>query len=233
MLDFLESSIGPILGAMVGACIAWLISLYKSHKGNIIVVEQILQTSQVNFKPAVQKELEIIYHGQKINDLVLTQFIISNQGDNVIKPLKLTFKVTPKVPSLSFVNCNTEDPQNLSTWTNSRGMYLIDIDRPYLNPVKKYKDEKIQLSFFSDAILDFQLIGGGEDWGSKLKDRLKDQNILKRLLRSLIPLGAFMTIFSIINSTDNQFFHYEPDGIFIILLFSVLTMVEAINLFIK
>lgn len=181
----MEQIYAAIVGAIATGLLALIAYLYQQRLGNRVIVKMISQSPQITFEDSVQQKLEIIYNGRKVNDLVLTQFTISNQGSNIIKPLKLTMSVKPKdeeiKPSLNlkinlkpiinnftFAELNVNDPQEITISKMDSETGTFEIERPYFNPQKKYKEEEIKVSVFSDVLLDFSVSGGGEDWAIKL-----------------------------------------------------------------
>jgi hypothetical protein len=167
-----DEVVGAIVGAVITAIIGLAVYLYQQRKGNRVIVKMISQTPQIIFSDSVQKKLEIIYNGRKVDNLVLTQFVIFNQGSNTIKPLNLIVTVKPKSDNFTYAEVDVNDTRDiaLSSMNNETGAFQIL--RPYLNPKKKYPDEEIKVSVFSDVLLDFSVNGGGEDWGAKLTSSL-------------------------------------------------------------
>lgn len=181
--------IAAVIGAVVTGFIGLGIFLYRQHRGNWVIVERLSQTPQIKFSDAVQKKLEIIYNGRKVDNLVLTQFVIFNKSDKNIKPLKLTVNVTPKSDNFTYAELNVSDPQEITISKMDSGTGAFEIERPYLKSQKKYKEEKIEVSLFSDVLLDFSVNGGGEDWGCKV---VNSATVKKWNSKIFLIAGAFM-----------------------------------------
>ena len=160
--------IAAIVGAVVAGILALIAYVYQQRKGNRVIVNMLSQSPQITFSNSVQKKLEIIYNGKKVDNLVLTQFVIFNQGDKIIKPLILDVSVKPKSGNFTFAELNISDPQEITKSIMDRETGAVAIERPYLNPKNKYQEEEIKVSVFSDVELDFSVSGGGEDWATKL-----------------------------------------------------------------
>ncbi|HOP02776.1 MAG TPA: hypothetical protein PKX58_11305 [Flexilinea sp.] len=185
--------IAAVTGAVVASILGFIAFQYQQHRGNIVVVERLLQSPQINFSNAIDKKLEIIYNGNKVKNLVLTHFVIFNQGSNTVKPLKLTVKITPKSENFTYAELNVSDPNEIATWKMDNETGTFEIERPYLNSLKKYKEEKIDVSLFSDVLLDFSVNGGGEDWGCKVVN----SDLGKKRINKFLYVG--MIIFTIIS----------------------------------
>lgn len=179
--------IAAIVGAVVTGLLGFAAYQYNQRRGNQVIVKILSQTPQITLLDSVQQKLEIIYNGRQVKNLVLTQLTICNQGSNMIKPLKLTIGVSPKpgqgtsvnpkiadnqaqpiTSEFTYAEFNVNDPRGITISRMESQTGTFEIERPYINPKKKYAEEEIKVSVFSDVLLDFSVNGGGEDWASKL-----------------------------------------------------------------
>lgn len=219
MNEIWAAIIGAVLTAILGA--AWY--LYRSHRGNLVLVEKIAQSSQISLKPSVEKDLEVNFKGKKVSDIVLTQFSIKNSGDIVIKPLILNFKLKCAREDYELFNLSTDDPLEMTDFyirVQTNGVVEneeIVIERDFLNPIKSYKNEKITLSILSDKPLDLELQGGGENWGSKLVNQtepLKETRFMM-IVSFLLAISLIITyvISDITGKGETIHFRYFDIGL--------------------
>lgn len=75
--------IAVIVGAVVIGFIAYL---YKSRQGNRIIVKRISETPQIKISDMVRKNLKITYNDQPVDNLVLNNLVIYNNGNEIIEP---------------------------------------------------------------------------------------------------------------------------------------------------
>ena len=216
-----------IIAAIVGAVVTGLLGFaayhYKQRRGNRVIVKILSQTPQITLLDSVQQKLEIIYNGRQVKNLVLTQLTICNQGSNMIKPLKLTIGVSPKpgqgtsvnpkiadnqaqpiTSEFTYAEFNVNDPRGITISRMESQTGTFEIERPYINPKKKYAEEEIKVSIFSDVLLDFSVNGGGEDWASKL---VYNEEPRKRILFLVSAfsgiLGAVLGLLANYSSVNN------------------------------
>lgn len=237
--------IAAIVGAVVTGVLGFVAYQYKQRRGNQVIVKILSQTPQITLLDSVQQKLEIIYNGRQIKNLVLTQLTICNQGSNMIKPLKLTIGVSPKpgqgtsvdsiiadnrarsiINEFTYVELNVNDPRGITISRMDSQTSSFEIERPYINPKKKYAEEEIKVSVFSDVLLDFSVNGGGEDWASKL---VYNEEPRKRIL---FLVSAFSGILGgVLGLLVNYLFIYNiyvPGVTFIILIMVAFSMLIGI-----
>jgi hypothetical protein len=88
-----------IIAVIVGAVVIGLIAyLYKRRQGNRIIIRRISETPQINISQRVRKNLKITYNDQPVDNLVLNNLVIYNNGNEIIEPLKIEFKVYLRNP---------------------------------------------------------------------------------------------------------------------------------------
>ncbi len=240
----MEQIYAAIIGSIVTGLLAFFAYLYQQRLGNRVIVKMISQSPQITFEDSVQQKLEIIYNGKKIKDLVLTQFTISNQGSNIIKPLKLTVNVKPKsgldlkvttinlqpiISNFTFAELNVNDPLEITTSKMDSQTGSFEIERPYLNPQKKYKEEEIKVSVFSDVELDFSVSGGGEDWAIKYVKASEEMAKRRSFWSSNLGMFTFILapiLFIYFTKKDTNQNENEP----IVLVVTILIMLALFTL---
>ncbi len=173
--------------------------------------------------------------------------MIYNQGTKIIKPLKLTGNVKPDEKFLPigksismhsyFMELNVTDLQEITASRMENTTGTFEIERPYLNPKSKYKEEEIKVSVFSDVPLDLSVSGGGEDWASKLVYLEEEQKTMIRNVRigafvlgsTMIIIGIYMSITTPVSLLDKP----VPNGAFLIMGVGIGLLVNVFSGFLK
>ena len=190
-----------IIAVIVGAVVIGLIAyLYKRRQGNRIIIRRISETPQINISQRVRKNLKITYNDQPVDNLVLNNLVIYNNGNEIIEPLKIEFKVYPSDGSLAYLAVEANDPLDRTTVNISEPFFVVD--RPHIDIRKKYPKEEIRLAVFSNISLIFFVKGGGRGWDTKFEDSLQKPGFRifrsERLLHFLIEPAIMLIVLLIV-----------------------------------
>ena len=190
-----------IIAVIVGAVVIGLIAyLYKRRQGNRIIIRRISETPQINISQRVRKNLKITYNDQPVDNLVLNNLVIYNNGNEIIEPLKIEFKVYPSDGNLAYLEVEANDPLDRTTVNTSEPFFVVV--RPHIDIRRKYPEEEIKLAVFSNTSLIFFVKGGGRGWDTKFEDNLQkpDFRIFRseRLLQFLIEPAIMLIVLLIV-----------------------------------
>ena len=161
----LSNLTAAIFGAIAAGVVVTVYFLIKSRWGNKVIVEH---TSQALINAGI---LDIQYHNQPIENLVLNTFRVRNNGAGVIEHFTVGIDTVPIGIKNTFLAATHSDKMNNSKVEVAGNK--ITVEREYLNPIKKFGTEEIELAVFSDTRLDFSVIGGGKNWSVDFKEKGK------------------------------------------------------------
>jgi hypothetical protein len=186
--------VGGALLALIGSGVIYWI---KSRRGNKVILEKVNETSVIQLSEKVRDNLSITYKGNKVNQLILYEFNLYNNGDNNISDFNMTVHfLNFDVNSPFFIEPIINDIQDETTtdlrFTNDGNHFELRINRPYLNAKKKFNKELITIQILADTNMGFNVIGGGEGWGTEYLDITKPNKILLALSNSLLLIASII-----------------------------------------
>ena len=160
------------LGALITALVAYglgLLTIYFSNRrGNWIILYRLTESPLIEISESVRKSLDIRYKNQPVEDIVIYQFEIYNKSNGIIRDINISIRVSTPEEEIQLLEVQHKDKDGM-TISGIRNN-TIELTRLYLNPIKKYKDEYIELVVFANTELEFSVEGGGVDWGVKLRE---------------------------------------------------------------
>ncbi len=187
-----------VLAVIITVMVPIVAYVVKSRTGNIVVVERKSQSSQITVSKKIQPNLKFNFKDKFINDLVLSEFIIKNEGHIVIDDFKMQIDIISK--NINYIEVIPPDATikikynpDIENNNTSQSISNIVISREYLNPVKKYKDDRINLAVYSDQKFNFSVIGGGKDWVIKKID-YGNIRINRHIFYSIIIFCIFIVL---------------------------------------
>jgi len=141
----------------------------RTHIGNKVILRKLRETSLVKISPLVSENLSFAYKNKPIEKLKLYELELTNEGYIDIDNFEVNLDITLK-DSNGIVEVQSIDPQGKIKVIDllEFGNYIIQ--RPFLNMLKKYKDEKISIQIFTNTELTIKVTGGGKGWGVVYKD---------------------------------------------------------------
>ena len=196
--------IAAIIGAVTGAILIWLSSWIKSKNGNRIIISKISQSPQIAISKEARKALSIVYKGKPVEQLVLSNLRVYNDGTSTINNVNFQIEISPKESSViknenffieiehldplakTELDYTPDDPTSPKLWT-------IDLKRPFINPRRAFPEDAIRLAVFSNHEIVFTVQGGGAGWYTRFADEEENRS---SLYRRLTALGTSASVFS-------------------------------------
>ena len=89
MTESLMEILKALISAIVGATVTIVFLYFQNRRGNRVVVSRVSETPQIGISQAVRQNLDILYKGQSVNNLVLNTLRLENSGKDVIEPLEI------------------------------------------------------------------------------------------------------------------------------------------------
>lgn len=213
--------IGPVILKIV---FQWI----KNCSGDYIIVERVLQSSQITISNKVKGDLSIKYKNKEVTELVLNDLMIKNIGNKTIKGGKFIINVLsrPSIKDELFFEIIPQNIDNLNLkFTVSENKEDIEVDFDHLNSIKKQKESKYQLAILSNFQLGFSVKGDGNDWGVKFKD-----SYLMAIRRETIILALIPVIFISVTLITNIFLFPILTGLGKVFISLFLVLINGIAL---
>jgi hypothetical protein len=179
-IKVLMAAAGGIAGTLL---VAWLVA----RRSNRLVLSHWSEAPQITIGGRVRGRLAVSFDRMPVDQLVLNLLDITNTGHTVINDAKLILHIDRKDGPASpdsplVVDIQHTDPLNKTELEIIRddvpeihlGEIAIDrfsvhIRRPFINPLRAYPEEVIELAILSNRELAFSVEGGGADWYTKYK----------------------------------------------------------------
>ncbi len=156
------------LGVLFGAA-GFFISRWISRKRpRKVLLVKVGESSLIRVAPNVKDEIIIKYRDKFVESLYLTSFTIWNNSDDVIENIKvqIEFEDTDVID----VDVVDNMPDRASSATQKSNNNL-DIQLPFLNPRKLYKDA-IRVNVIAlKPIKVKSVLGGGREWAVEFFDQ--------------------------------------------------------------
>lgn len=214
--------LAAIIGALVTGLLALGVYLYKSHKGNKVILEKVKESSLIELRKDFSNNIEIKLKGYSVEKLILYEFELYNSSDNNITDLLVNIEFQCKESNF-LVSQITKDVQKITIADETfseNSTKILEIKRPYLKPRKKYKKEVISIQIISNSNINFSITGGGENWNADYGTEFR------KALEFLIfgALSIFMAIALIIYYAYSLL-TFGTDNSYLIIFASVFTII--------
>lgn len=189
-----------VTGILFSVAANWL----AARRGNKVLVSRISQTNEINVSHHIKPDLEITFHGEPITQLVVNTLEVTNVGSKDLE--NISFVVTllrGDSEGISILTYRLKDP--LNRMSSSPHIDGFEFKRSFLNRIKAYADEKIELTFITDQRIEFQIKGGGSGWSTEYADKTKKDSRLqsKGVLVGLItPMLIALLLTLLLESAD-------------------------------
>lgn len=202
---------GAVFGYLFKAVIDWL----KSRKGNRVVFLKTLEHPLIEVSQSVKKRIKITYRDNPVDSLYKYGFEIFNDGSKDISDFNAIIKVETEVKDtflewswadrLEKTNINIDGKTDYADYS----VFSVIISRPFLNSIKKYKEEKIRISFYSNNPLTFHPIAGGEGWTYSYSSYRPDNyySYLNARMGVLSIMAMLFAVWFIALESQNTLFH--------------------------
>lgn len=161
-----------VLISVVGTAIAGGIVMYiRERRGNWVIIRMVAQATEINISDRVRKNLEILYKGQPVSNLLFYSLEVSNEGSKNVAPFAVELSLIPEKAGekVGILEGTIAYPGGISNFSGPE-IAILEATKDYLNRRKVYSEEVIKIAFFTDVKLRFVARGGGEGWGVKLED---------------------------------------------------------------
>lgn len=187
--------------------VGWLVSWFRSKRGNRVLVTRLSTSPQINISERVRENLQIKYKGSTVDGLVLNVLKLENRGATTLRDVRVQLYVSvtdvKSNPDDLFIEVETHDKLSktvVATLNKSEtvggvtlGNWVIDIHRPFLNHKAAYNEEEIQIVVFSNKEVGFSVVGGGEGWGA----RYSDESSIRETISRFAPVSFLLSAVSV------------------------------------
>ena len=202
---------GAVVGFILTSVLAFVLWLIRRRRWEQINVELVSQSPQISISQDLAEDITIRYKGEPTSQVVLTQLRVYNQGDDTIDdvvffieadlvtgPREKYWLTPPKVVDL--VGKTTyekgESSRKDSSEFERKSVFSYKFSRPFLNPIRKDKDEELRISFFSSHEISLRVSGSGPGWSVELSDATA-QKLPSRIEYWIFAITLIGTLLSI------------------------------------
>lgn len=170
---FTPETIATVIGVALGAILStlgWIIVRWLNRKKpRTIQMIKWSETSLLEIKSEVKKDVVITYKGKPVETLYLSEFVFRNNGSETIDDVEINFDVVGDIIETHVENSLPKRTAKAETISQEN----IQITIPFLNPEKLY-DDKVRVRLFSLTPLSVKKVsGGGREWKVEFIDRNK------------------------------------------------------------
>lgn len=160
---------GGIIGALIGGFLLFIGFYFRTHVGNKVLIIKTSETFVTGFSDSRGNSLSFNFKNIPIESLYFAVFKFINNGYAEIEDLNIVLKVIPKNETelLEVQLLDYLYKAELTASETYKHSYMIT--RPYLNMVRKDKDEAVYIQIFSDTECDYQIFGGGKGWKTEFQ----------------------------------------------------------------
>lgn len=155
---------GGLIGALLAGLFTFIGFYFRTHTGNKVIITKTADDILKGFHDKRGNSLTFNFKTIPVESLYFCEFKIINNGYVEIEDFILIVKVIPEnetelleVQLIDYLNKAEIIP-------NEKEKHSYTIKRPYLNMVRKDKEEGIFIVIFSDSPCDYVIYGGGKGW---------------------------------------------------------------------
>ncbi|MHB0923187.1 MAG: hypothetical protein ACYC3H_04410 [Bellilinea sp.] len=151
----------PIIIFISSGLLAFIKWQFNIHRSNKIFLKKTAGNVISGLQGKAGYTLSFILNNVPINNIHFTEYELTNGGFVDIEELELVLKFIPE-GKFDLFDVQVKDKQGKTELVGEKLNYVLS--RPYLNMVKKDKEEKIFIHIFSDTQIKMQVFGGGKGW---------------------------------------------------------------------